>query len=65
MEDTINVIISLALYAFTSYCWQTIFTKLNMANAWFAWIPLVNVYMIFKAGDKPGWWVGIAFDTSS
>lgn len=59
MEDTISLIIGLAIYAFSSYCLQMIFTKLNMVNAWFAWIPFLNAYMTFKAGDKPGWWVAL------
>lgn len=43
----------IALYVFFSFCWQTIFNKLGQENSWFAWIPILQNYAMFKAGDEP------------
>jgi len=32
-----------------------------MENAWLAWVPFANIWMILKAGDKSGWWLAAAF----
>ncbi len=31
--------------------------KTNTANPWMAWIPILNVYLMLKIADKPGWWL--------
>jgi Family of unknown function (DUF5684) len=49
----LSLIISLAVYVFFSFCWQTIFNKLGQENSWFAWIPILQNYAMFKAGDEP------------
>lgn len=52
-----NLLFSLFGYIFTSYCLQKIFEKLEQENAWFAWIPILQTWMMFKAGDKSPWWI--------
>lgn len=50
-------ILVLALYAYVSYSLQVIGQKLNVENAWLAWIPFGNAYVMFKAAGKPIWWI--------
>lgn len=33
------------------FCWK-IFEKLNIDNAWFAWIPILGTYITFVAADE-------------
>lgn len=47
----------LAAYIFSSYCFYMMLKKLNYENAWFAWVPLLDMWIIFKAGDQSPWWV--------
>jgi hypothetical protein len=53
----VGFIISLVTYCFFAYCLQRILQKIDQPNPWMAWIPIVNLYAIFIAGDKPGWWL--------
>jgi hypothetical protein len=34
------------------YCTQTFLQKLNYENAWFGWIPVVQIYAILEAGEQ-------------
>ncbi len=36
---------------FSYFSWQ-IFKKINVENAWFAWIPVLGTYITLVAGDK-------------
>jgi len=44
-------------YVFGSYCFQKIYQRLGVPNAWLAWVPIANNWIMFKAGDKSGWWL--------
>jgi Family of unknown function (DUF5684) len=46
----------LVAFIFSGVCYQKIFQRLNMANDWLAWVPIANIWMIFKAGDQSPWW---------
>ena len=39
-----------ALYVYISLSWMTIAKKLKYKNAWFAWIPVLNIAMILQLG---------------
>uniref|UniRef100_UPI00117780B6 DUF5684 domain-containing protein n=1 Tax=Calothrix rhizosoleniae TaxID=888997 RepID=UPI00117780B6 len=54
--NLIRLVISLAIYVFTSYCLYNIFQKLGEPNAWFAWVPLLQNWLTYKAGDQSPWW---------
>ena len=55
--DLIGLIIGIAIYAFVSYCFQKIYQKLGEPNAWFAWIPILNNWIMYKAGAQSPWWI--------
>lgn len=51
------VVIGLGLYIYFALALQTIAQKTNTPNAWFAWIPLVNVVLMLTIAKKPLWWL--------
>lgn len=44
-------------YLFGSYCFYRIYQKLGSQNAWFAWIPILNNWIMYKEGEQSPWWV--------
>jgi hypothetical protein len=53
---------SLIGYLITAYFSWEIFKKINVENAWFAWIPILGTYITFVAGDneQPVLWTILA-----
>jgi hypothetical protein len=51
----LGFIIGIAAYIFASYCFYKIYQKLGEPNAWFAWIPILNNWIMYKAGDQSPW----------
>ncbi len=54
---TAIVLLSIALYVYFSLSWMRIAKKLKYKNYWFAWIPIVNLFMMLRLGGFNGWWV--------
>jgi hypothetical protein len=52
-----GLLLPLVLYAYNAYSLQTIAKKTKTKDAWLAWIPLVNLYLITRIAKKSGWWV--------
>lgn len=53
----IGFIFGLAAYIFGCYCFYNIYKKLGEPNAWFAWVPILNNWIMYKAGDQSPWWI--------
>ncbi len=53
----ISYIIGIATYLFCSYCFYNIYQKLGEPNAWFAWVPILNNWIMYKAGEQSPWWI--------
>lgn len=49
-------IIIIAFYVYYAICLQAIAKKTNTANAWFAWIPILNAFLMLMIAKKPLWW---------
>lgn len=47
----------LAAYIYVAYCLQRIANKTMTPKSWFAWIPLLNVFLVLKIASKPYWWL--------
>lgn len=47
----ISGVMCLALYVFTSWAYMAIANRLKEENAWFAWVPVLNLVLIAKLGD--------------
>ncbi|MBW2966355.1 hypothetical protein KY342_04595 [Candidatus Woesearchaeota archaeon] len=43
------------LYVYTSLALMTIAKKTNTAHAWFAWIPILNIYLMMRIADARIW----------
>jgi succinate dehydrogenase hydrophobic anchor subunit len=50
-------IIFLVAYVYHSLALQTIATKTNTENPWFAWIPILNIILMLNIAKKPIWWI--------
>jgi hypothetical protein len=55
------MLVQLALYLFFAYCLFVLAKKMNVANAWMAFIPLLDAYLAVKMAGKPGWWLILLF----
>ena len=44
-------------YIYSSICLAKIAKKTNTSNSWFAWVPILNIYLTCKIAGKPGSWV--------
>ena len=51
----VGIVIGLALYVYYSLAYMTIARKLNTEPAWLAWIPIANIYLIWKMSGAPVW----------
>ena len=46
----------IALYIYVSLALMTIAKKTKTKNRWFAWIPILNFYLITQIAKQSGWW---------
>lgn len=53
----IIMILGIAIYLFSSYCFYNIYKRLKEPNAWFAWVPILNNWIMYKAGNQSPWWI--------
>lgn len=53
--------IVLIAYGYLSFSIQTIANKTDTENAWMAWVPILNIWLLCEIGGKPGWWVLLMF----
>lgn len=47
-----TITVSLTLYVYISLTLMAIAKKLKYENAWYAWIPILNMIMLFELGDQ-------------
>ena len=45
------------VYAFIAFCLMKMAQKANTKNAWFAWIPILNIILLVEIAGKSVWWV--------
>jgi hypothetical protein len=48
-------------YVYLALTLQFIANKTGTPDAWMAWVPILNVYLMCKIAGKPGWWVVLFF----
>lgn len=51
----IALLIAIPLYIYSAWALMTIAKKTNTANAWLAWIPIANFYLMTQIAGVP-WW---------
>lgn len=49
--------IYLGIYVYFALSLHIIANKTGTEGCWMAWIPILNVYLLCKIADKPGWWL--------
>lgn len=57
MDDSSAVgmlILYILIYIYFAYTLMIIANKTNTENLWYAWIPIVNLYLMCKIADKVG-----------
>lgn len=59
----LGVIFLLAIlsYIFFGFCMYKIFKKAGRDDAWAAFVPIYNTYVLFEVAGRPGWWVFLGF----
>ena len=55
------LILYILIYIYFACTLMIIANKTNTENSWYAWIPIVNLYLMCKIADKPGWWTILFF----
>jgi len=55
------VVVAIALYVFFAICLMKIAKKTKTENAWFAWIPILNIILMVDIAKKPMWWIVLFF----
>lgn len=48
--------VGLVGYLYMALAIQTIAIKTSTPNAWLAWIPIVNIFLMLQIAKKPLWW---------
>lgn len=56
-----SLTIVLVAYAYFAICLMRIARRLEMENAWWAWIPILNLVLMFQLAGQPEWWVLLMF----
>jgi hypothetical protein len=50
-----------AIYAYFALAISTIARKTFTPNAWYAWVPILNMILLLNIAKKPAWWVLLFF----
>jgi len=53
----VNLLIIGVFYIYMAYTLMKIAQKTNTENAWFAWIPILNIILMLQIAKKPLWWI--------
>jgi len=56
-----TLIVFAGLYVYNAFALMTIANRTYTENAWMAWIPVLNIYLMVKIAEKPWWWLIIIF----
>jgi hypothetical protein len=57
----IIAVILVVIHIFMAVCLMKIAHKTNTPNAWFAWIPILNIVLMLQIAKKPVWWIILLF----
>ncbi len=52
----IYFLVVIAVYVFVAWCLQTIAKKFNVENDWFAYVPILNLWLMTKIADREVLW---------
>jgi len=46
-----------AIYIYMALALSTIAKKTNTENAWWGWVPILNILLMLNIAKKPLWWI--------
>jgi hypothetical protein len=58
---TAAVVAGVILYVYTAFCFRRIAKNLRVKPSWFAWIPILNIYLWCKICGKGVLWTVLFF----
>jgi hypothetical protein len=61
LPQMLSMLFGIALYVYMGYSLMTIANKTKTPNNWFAWIPILNVFLMIKIAGKSYWWILLFF----
>ena len=51
------MLVFVAAWAYVAWCQMKMAQKLGLSNkAWWAWIPVLNLFLLCEMAGKPAWW---------
>jgi hypothetical protein len=53
----VYLVVGIAAYLFYAFCQYKIATKLGDPNAWYAFVPILNLVQVFQLGGESLWYV--------
>jgi hypothetical protein len=56
-----SFVVVLPMYIYFAIVLMTIAKKLNVKNGWFAWIPILNIILMFQCADLNPWLILLVF----
>jgi hypothetical protein len=57
----VMAVIGIAAYIYFAMALQTIAKKTNTENAWWAWVPILQIVLMLNVAKKPVWWIILFF----
>ena len=60
-SDNIGCFISILIYLYISFCIFMLARKTQEDNAWWAFVPVLNIILLLQIADKPVWWIFLFF----
>ena len=55
------LIVWLAIYVYYAFAFMTIANKTGTENAWMAWVPILNLWLMVQIAEKEAWWIILFF----
>jgi len=57
----VMAVVFIAAYVYVSLALQAIANKTNTPNAWWAWVPILQIILMLNIAQKPVWWIILFF----
>ena len=52
----IMIVLFVFVYAFNCFPMMKIAQRLEMEESWWAWVPILNIFLPFRMAERPLWW---------
>jgi hypothetical protein len=59
--ENYGFVLAIAVYAYFSLCLYVLARKTETDNAWWAFVPLLNLVLLLEIADRPVWWFFLCF----